>query len=139
MKALRKSNLPWGVAVDMKGGESMKKVVLSLVLMVSLVCFSVGAVAKLYTAHGSVSLSFDGSKAVCAAWYTADQPSDTLNATLSLYRGNTLITSWNQTGAGTISISRNHGVQSGKTYTLKMQCSINGVAKPTLSTTKMCP
>lgn len=125
--------------MDMKGGESMKKVVLSLVLMVTLVCFSVGAVAKLYTAHGSVSLSFDGSKAVCAAWYTADNTSDALDVTLSLYRGSTLVKSWSRAGIGTVSVSERCGVQSGKTYTLTMQYSVNGVPQPDLSTTKTSP
>ena len=117
----------------------MKKVVLSLVLMVTLVCFSIGAVAKLYTAHGSVSLSFDGSKAVCAAWYIADNTSDALDVTLSLYRGSTLVTSWSRTGTGAVSISERYGVQSGKTYTLILQYSVNGVAQPELSTTKTSP
>ena len=125
--------------MDMKGGESMKKVVLSLVLMVTLVCFSIGAVAKLYTAHGSVSLSFDGSKAVCAAWYIADNTSDALDVTLSLYRGSTLVTSWSRTGTGAVSISERYGVQSGKTYTLILQYSVNGVAQPELTTTKTSP
>lgn len=117
----------------------MKKSVLSLALMVTLVCFSVGAVAKLYTAHGSVSLSFDGSKAVCAAWYTADNTSDALDVTLSLYRGSTLVKSWRRTGIGTVSVSERCGVQSGKTYTLTMQYSVNGVPQPDLSTTKTSP
>ena len=117
----------------------MKKSVLSLALMVTLVCFSIGAVAKLYTAHGSVSLSFDGSKAVCAAWYIADNTSDALDVTLSLYRGSTLVKSWRRTGIGTVSVSERCGVQSGKTYTLTMQYSVNGVPQPDLSTTKTSP
>ena len=116
-----------------------KKRVILLTLMVVLVCFATEAVAKLYIAHGSVSLSFDGSQAICAAWYTANSTSDALDVTLSLYRGNTLVASWNKTGTGSTSLSKRCTVQSGKTYTLVMQCSINGVAQPTLSTTKTCP
>lgn len=127
------------VAANMKGGDIMKKVVFSLALMVALVCFSIGAEAKLHIAHGFVSLSFDEGKAVCSAWYTADKTSDALDATLSLYRGDTLITSWNQTGTGTIAISKKYSVQSGKTYTLILQYSVNGVAQPELSTTKTFP
>ena len=84
-------------------------------------------------------LSFQGATAYCGAECRAEKSSDTVKATLTLYRGSTYVDSWSGSGKGRVAISGDCAVKSGTKYTLTLTYSINGIAQPSVSTTATCP
>lgn len=84
-------------------------------------------------------LSFQGTTAFCGVECRAEDSSDTVKATLTLYRGSTYVDSWSGSGKGRVAISGNCAVKSGTKYTLKLTYSINGIAQSAVSTTATCP
>ena len=63
-------------------------------------------------------LEFDGTTAECAVTITS--PGEEINATLSLWNGNTYIDSWSGSGTTLVRIKGNCPVIKGQTYTLKV-------------------
>lgn len=84
-------------------------------------------------------LDFNGTTAVCSATCRADNTTDKVSATLTLYQGNTYVDSWSDSGTWRVSISESCKVESGKSYRLVLSYSINGVAKPAKATSGTCP
>lgn len=87
---------------------------------------------------GSLNLSFNGTTAVCEASCRGDTSTDYVKATLTLYQGSSYIDSWSSEGTYRAIVSGQHGVTRGKSYTLKLNYSVNGVAQPEQSVTKTC-
>lgn len=85
------------------------------------------------------SLYFDGTTAVCSASCKADNARDKVEATLTLYQGETYVDSWSNSGTGRVFVSGSCEVESGKSYKLVLAYSINGVAKSSATTTGTCP
>jgi uncharacterized membrane-anchored protein len=85
-----------------------------------------------------MSLTFDGTTAICGATCIGKTSTDYIKATLTLYQGNTYIDSWSDEGRYVIGVSGQHGVTRGKSYTLKLNYTINGIAQPEQSVTKKC-
>ena len=73
-----------------------------------------------------LSMSVTGSTATCTAKITAS--GKTINATLTLKQGSTVIASWSGTGTGILTLSGTATVVSGLTYTLTVSGTIDGVA-----------
>lgn len=67
-----------------------------------------------------MSLTFDGTTAICGATCIGKTSTDYIKATLTLYQGNTYIDSWSDEGRYVIGVSGQHGVTRGKSYTLKL-------------------
>ena len=86
----------------------------------------------------SLSLTFDETTAVCEASCRGDKSTDYIKATLTLYQGSTYVTSWNGEGSYRAIVSGQRSVTRGKSYTLKLNYTINGVAQPEQSVTKVC-
>lgn len=85
------------------------------------------------------NLYFDGTTAICTASCKADNTTDKVEGTLTLYSGETYIDSWSNSGTGRIVISGKCKVESGKSYKLVLTYSINGVAQPSGTATGTCP
>lgn len=85
------------------------------------------------------SLSFSGTTAFCSVICSGKSDNDTISATLTLYQGTTYVDSWSDSGKGQVSISGSCKAVSGKSYKLVVNYSVNGVAKPSVYTTKKCP
>lgn len=117
----------------------MKRRMISLALLVVL-ALSVSAQAVQPRASATYpTLVFSGTTATCSVSCKGDDPSDTVTATLTLYQGSNVVESWSASGRYRANISDSCAVQSGKTYTLTVEYTVNGEEMPSLSTTKRCP
>lgn len=111
---------------------------LTALFLVSILFVSTAYAAVLRSAT-SPRLTFNGTTATCSASCYGDSNNDTVDATLTLYQGNTFVDSWRATGRGRARPSGQCKVKSGKSYKLTLEYSINGVDQPSLSTTDVCP
>lgn len=84
-------------------------------------------------------LYFNGTTAVCSVSCRSDNARDKVEATLTLYQGDDYVDSWNNSGTGRVFISGSCEVESGKSYKLVLDCSINGIAQLPKTTTGTCP
>lgn len=82
----------------------------------------------------SVSLSATGTTAKCTAKVT--EYGKSIDATMELWQGSTLIASWNKTGTGIVNFSESETITRGLTYTLTVYGTANGVAFTPKSVTK---
>ena len=100
--------------------------------------FTVAQALEPRVANCSLSLTFDGTTAICEAICTGNSSTDQVKATIELYQGNTYLASWSNEETYFVAISGQRGVTRGKSYTLKLTYTINGVAQPEQSVTKVC-
>ena len=84
-------------------------------------------------------LHFDGTTAICSVSCRAENAKDEVEATLTLYQGDKYIDSWSSSGTGSVFISGNCKVESGKSYKLVLDYSINDVAQLSKTMTGTCP
>lgn len=120
----------------------MKKRILSALLPLLLLCVMTAQsaqAAELRAMPARITLTFDGTTAVCSATCYGNQASDDLDVTLTLYQGSTYIDSWSGSGKWRVALSGECEAKSGKTYRLELTYSINGVEMPATSTTNTCP
>lgn len=116
----------------------MKRRVLALVVLIVLV-MSVSAQAVNHRAvNAAPTLDFDGATAECSV-VCAGNVSDRINATITLYEGNDFVDSWSGSGTTRVSVSGDCQVTRGRTYTLEVTWSVNGVQQQSVSTTRRCP
>lgn len=117
----------------------MKKMSFALAILLLLV-LTLSAQAAEFRIAGSIpELYFDGTTAVCSVSCRADNAKDKVEATLTLYQGETYIDSWSNSGTGRVFISEKCGVESGKSYKLVLDYSINGTVKLPKTVTGTCP
>lgn len=84
-------------------------------------------------------LYFSGTTATCSVSLKADNANDKVEATLTLYQGNNYVDSWNNSGTGRVFVSGSCEVESGKSYKLVLDYSINGVAQLSKTSAGTCP
>ena len=84
-------------------------------------------------------ITFSGTTATCMADCKSSDTNDKIAATLTLYQGNTYVTSWSDSGNGRVLISKTRTVSSGQSYRLVLTYSVNGVSQPSVSVTNTCP
>ena len=104
----------------------MRKRILALTLAVVLL-LTVPAQAAMQSATSIPSLTFDGTEATCEL-KVVGETGDEIEATLSLWRGSTMLATWSKEGTSYVRISQTKTVTKGYTYTLKADVTINGVA-----------
>lgn len=112
--------------------------VLTTIFLISILLVST-AYAAVPRRASAPSLSFSGTTANCSASCYGNSSQDTVSVTLTLYQGNTYVDSWSGSGKYHVSVSGSCGVQSGKSYKLTLDYSINGVKQTSVSTSKVCP
>ena len=113
----------------------MKKtigIVLCFCMLLSLSAFAVEA-----RVSATTRLSFNGTTATCEASVSAYMCD--IDATMELWCGRTLISSWHQTGQNAVVFTKKCGVESGKTYTLTINGTIDGESFQEATITKKCP
>ena len=116
----------------------MGKRILALILM-AVMMLTMGAQAvDTFAVKDNVSLNFDGTTAICSAACKGSRTDDKVKATLTLVSGGKTVASWSASDSSSVSIPESCEVVPGKTYTLKLNYSINGTAKPEKSVTKTC-
>jgi hypothetical protein len=121
-----------------EGGDFVKRVVAAVLCGLVLTIGIVAQAVEPRAAGYSLSLTFDETTAVCEASCRGDKSTDYIKATLTLYQGSTYVTSWNGEGSYRAIVSGQRSVTRGKSYTLKLNYTINGVAQPEQSVTKVC-
>ncbi len=78
-----------------------------------------------------MSLTFDGTTAICDVTAYGNSLTDSVQITVRLWRGSTVcLTTWGASGTGKASLSETKTVWPGYTYTLTMDVVINGVIYP---------
>ena len=89
---------------------------------------------------GKPSLTFNGTTAHCLAFCSGAKNSDNVDATLTLYQNGRKLTSWSDSGKGSLTIIGDYAAAvSGKEYTLTLTYAIDGTKKPSVSVTAVCP
>lgn len=125
--------------MNAEGGEVLKRRFWILAALVIFVLTMTAYAVEPHVVSARPVLSFQGTTAFCGAECRAENSSDTVKATLTLYRGSTYVDSWSGSGKGRVAISGDCAVKSGTKYTLTLTYSINGIAQPSVSTTATCP
>ena len=80
-------------------------------------------------------LSIIGTTAYCSASYLGARQDDDIAVELVLKQGNTTVATWSASGKGSASADGQCDVKPGKTYTLVMTATVNGVCQPSTSAT----
>ena len=116
----------------------MKRMVAAILCGILLAGGIVAQALEPRVANCSLTLTFDGTTAICEATCTGNSSTDQVKATIELYQGNTYLASWSNEGTYFVAVSGQRGVTRGKSYTLKLNYTINGVTQPEQSVTKRC-
>ena len=111
---------------------------LSLAALLLLVLSISVQAAQLRAVGSRPTLSFNGTTASCYVNCKGASTSDKVSATLTLYQGNTYVDAWSGSGTGSVFVSGQCAVKSGKSYTLTLSYSVNGTAKPSVSVSNTC-
>lgn len=95
----------------------------TIVVFVFVLCVPASAVeARAVTPN--LDLTFEGTTAHCKATVTG--PGKSIDATMVLKQGSTVIDSWSGTGTSIVSLEGKHTVTKGTTYTLEVSGTANG-------------
>lgn len=86
----------------------------------------------------SPSLTFNNTTATCSVFIRANKANDKISADITLWQGNSCIESWEASDSGTLTFQSTTTVEKGKSYTLKVDFSINDVVQPSVSYSKIC-
>ena len=116
--------------------KTKKKIILCLLVMLMLFTAVSVQAATSRAVRASLQLTFDGTQANCSVVITADMLTDTISATMQLKQGNTIIDSWSSSSNGFLILRETAPVEENKTYTLVVTYSINGVVRPSISSTE---
>lgn len=114
----------------------MKKRVFSFLLILAMVCTIpiVTGASELRWPSKVISISFSNGSVLCTASCVGDSPNDELSATMTLYKNNSYVDSWTDTGTGDLYFSGEYeNAPHGKTYKLTLTWSINGMVQPSVS------
>lgn len=101
----------------------MKKLATLTILLLFLFSCVTAYAAEPRAVSARPSLSFSGTTATCKVYIAS---SGHINATLSLWQGNTLVDEWSDSGDSILSINGTCNVSKGKTYTLTVTGTADG-------------
>ena len=118
----------------------MRKKIIRILLAVVIIALFTISVFAAYVPGDEINgvpkprMVVTGSTAACSVTITS--AGNTIDATLELKQGSTVIASWSDTATGKLTLSGTATVTSGVTYTLTVSGTINGVAFSPVSITK---
>ena len=113
----------------------MKKRLVPLLLVLALM-MSLTANAAIQATRVNPTLTFSGTTAICEATILG---SGTINATMELWYGSTLVDSWSDSDSTCLTLAGTHSVVSGRTYTLTVSGTAGGIAFTGTPVSKTCP
>lgn len=117
----------------------MKKRIFPLFLLLIFLLASTVNAQKERLGSSSVQLSFDGTTACCDVTISATDLKGDISAVIKLMDGSTCINSWRKAASGFLFFTDSStAVKKGKTYTLTVTYSVDGVTQPSLSTSATC-
>lgn len=96
----------------------MRKRWFVLFLVVTILLVVPSQAATLRAVQSTPTLTFDGTTANCRLTVTGIGEKDEVSATLRLWRGNTCLETWKDSGIGYLSMSETKTVTKGHTYKL---------------------
>ena len=104
------------------------------------------AVLLIFPAHAqsarlsirTADLTFEDSTAQCDVKIYGSSSKDSISATITLWNNNQCIMTWERESNRNLSFSETIAVTQGKSYTLNVEFSINGVPQPKLSSSGIC-
>lgn len=117
----------------------MRRRICALIVLVALALSISVQAMELRSVSAQPNLFFSGTTAFCSVICSGKSDNDTIDVTLTLYQGSTYVDSWSDSGKGEVLLSGTCKAVSGKSYKLVVDYSVNGVSKPSVSTTKTCP
>lgn len=117
----------------------MKRRFFAMTMLLLLVMTMFAQAAPMRAASATPRLSFSGTTANCSASCKGDSVNDKVSATLTLYQGSSYVDSWSESGTNRVYVSGQCSVQSGKSYRLVVEYTVNGKAQSSASFTATCP
>ena len=115
----------------------MRKTALLLALVLVL-CTPVTAYAATRVSSIKPSLGFSGTAAICQVTVMGDNASQHIQVTMKLMYGTIQVASWSGSGYGYVYLDKSATVFSGRTYTLVVEVTMDGVVKDPVYITKTC-
>nr|WP_325179559.1 hypothetical protein [uncultured Oscillibacter sp.] len=116
----------------------MKKVFPLFLLFIFLLTSTVNAQTERLSGD-SIKLTFEGTTACCNVTIASTDLKGDISATIKLMDGSTCINSWRKVASGYLFFADSTtSVKKGKSYTLTVTYSIDGVTQPSLSTSATC-
>lgn len=115
----------------------MKKAISVFLVFILVTCFCIPAMAATRAATVAPELTFDGTTANC--WTSVVAINQDIVANLELWYNGNMIKSWPGSGESYITISGSRPVFSGRTYSLRVTGTIDGVSFESNFITKTCP
>ena len=115
----------------------MCKRILPLLVAALLTLTIVAGAAETRVARANITLTFQGSTAVCVA--SVQDEGKQVKATLELWCGTTMVGCWDASGTSLVEFDETATVTRGKTYRLTLVGTSNGKAFTPVNVTKTCP
>ncbi len=115
-----------------------KAAALALILVFAL-GITAQATAPLRIPTKNVTISFQGTTAICRATLQTDVATDKVSVTMKLWHNGRVIETWTQRGTYAIRMKETVSVVKGQSYKLTMDSTINGVRQSTKTATGTCP
>lgn len=118
----------------------MKRRLFSILLVLLLVTSMTLAVSASSPRIMSVDigLRFEGTTAQCSLNVSEDYLTDSISATIKLYRGNTCIRTWVRSASGFLNFYEEVPAVKNAEYTLEAVVTVNGVTEPVFTKTATC-
>ncbi len=115
----------------------MCKRILPLLVAALLTLTIVAGAAETRVARANITLTFQGSTAVCVA--SIQDEGKQVKATLELWCGTTMVGCWDASGTSLVEFDETATVTRGKTYRLTLVGTSNGKAFTPVNISKTCP
>ena len=115
----------------------MCKRILPLLVAALLTLTIVAGAAETRVARANITLTFQGSTAVCVA--SVKDEGKQVKATLELWCGTTMVGCWDASGTSLVEFDETATVTRGKTYRLTLVGTSNGKAFTPVNISKTCP
>lgn len=115
----------------------MRKRMISLATVLLLILSLTAQAAEPRAIQAQPRLTFSGTTATCFVNVIGKSDSE-LTASLTLWQGSNRLASWSATGTGKVTISETYSVESGKSYKLVFNHTINGKGQPEVTVTGTC-
>ncbi len=115
----------------------MCKRILPLLVAALLTLTIVAGAAETRVARANITLTFQGSTAVCVA--SVQDEGKQVKATLELWCGTTMVGCWDASGTSLVEFDETATVTRGKTYRLTLVGTSNGKAFTPVNISKTCP
>lgn len=109
-----------------------KLCIMLVIIMLFTTCAYAAAMART-----SMDLTFSGTTANCHI--LVKEAGSSIDVTMKLYKGSTLVKSWSKSATGRVELSKTWTCISGQSYTLDADVTVNGSPVTVMPITETCP